>query len=118
MKYIVERTSDMNNKIPPCEGVYKGKAEYIQTRTCSENYFNEHHSEREGLWRDHGFDHKETENGWITRRMEDVDVWFIDLNTMDDLMKFIENNGGSVVIEKYWQNEKDWCIEIYDGYRE
>lgn len=43
--------------------------------------------------------------------------WYIELNTLEELMQFIENNGHSVVIERCDEYEQ-YTIEIYDTYRE
>ena len=44
--------------------------------------------------------------------------WFIDINNLEELFEFIDNQCTEVVIGKSWDNINDWELEIYDTYRE
>lgn len=48
----------------------------------------------------------------------EYEAWCLDINTIEELIKFIEKNGGSAVIEKSYWTQENWEIEIYDDYRE
>ena len=46
-----------------------------------------------------------------------VDVWFIEINTLEELVKFHEENGDIIIKDCLW-NKSYIEIEIYDDYRE
>jgi len=115
MKFIIDRTSYYDGK--PCKGAFKSKVEYWHERTCSEEYFDKHFSDKEGLWRSKGKNHTVINKNWITRKEEDNEVWCINIDSLKELLKFMEKYG-DIVIMPYSYNNKDIKIEIYDGYRE
>lgn len=86
-----------------------------EERTCTEEYYNEKFALREGgNWKDRGSEHSITEQGNIKRRRErDVKVWLIELNSLEELMEFVKENGQCIVT-----SYKHPAIEIYDDYRE
>jgi hypothetical protein len=52
MIYIINRASDhFIKKESPCEEAVLRPFENWQERSCTEEYFNEHYSQRLGLWR-------------------------------------------------------------------
>lgn len=53
--------------------------------------------------------------GWIVRDIES-EGWAIDIETIDDLMAFVDKNG-DIVIQKDDAEDFPW-LEIYDTYRE
>ena len=116
MKYIVDRTSE-SNKNSPCKGAKKELFPTWETRTCNEDYYNERYSKTEGLWRSKGKNHKVIKGGYISRQVEDVKLWCIELNTLEDLMTLIENEGRVIIEESYYTHESP-KIEFYDDYRE
>ena len=46
-----------------------------------------------------------------------VDVWFVEINTLEELIKFYEENGDIIIKDCFW-NKSYTEIEIYDDYRE
>ena len=42
----------------------------------------------------------------------------MEIETLEELIAFIEKNGGRIVIEKAPPYSEEWTIEIYRGYRE
>lgn len=110
MIYKISKTSLRNDDTPPCEWAVKKFFPYWHTRTCTEEYFNEKHSPREWLWRDNWKNHTIDEEWYITRQEEDREYWTIEINSLEELEKFVEKYGRIVF---------DWeKIEIYDDYRE
>ncbi len=57
------------------------------------------------------------ENGHIVRDV-DTNAWFIEINTLEDLLKSIKKHGSCVVSESDWLIKSCPSIEIYDTYRE
>lgn len=59
------------------------------------------------------------ESWWRGKRGKDYERWFIEIDTLDELMAFTAHHNGSVVVET---DCYDWpgqpSIEIYDDYRE
>lgn len=47
--------------------------------------------------------------------------WFIELNTLEDLLNLKEEVGEPVIIDDFWKDDNigvKYSIEIYDDYRE
>ena len=112
MKFKVTRTSVLDEEIMPCENAYKSICYRIDTRTVDDpNKLKYNNGENE--WYKNGKHHR-LENGFIKRDIKEK-CWKVEVNTLDDLIKFISKNGEIVVeSEKY----SIPSIEIYDGYRE
>lgn len=114
MEYIVTRTSGWNEK--PCENAFMGTCEMWQTRTCTEEEFNERFSSGEGLWRSKGTNHHINNEGFVVRKLEDQEVWKIKIDTLEDLNEFKMQEGELIL--SYDSSAKSLKIEIYDDYRE
>ena len=110
MKFEITRTSGDENK--PCEEAREEFVEHWQTRTCTEEYFNQKY----GKWREKGKNHKIDKDGNITRQVEDQIAWTIEINSLDELISLYEKYG-DIIITKSFCNENK-LIEIYDSYRE
>jgi hypothetical protein len=51
--------------------------------------------------------------------LREIDAWAVKIDTLEELTRFIETNGGRVVVEyARVYPESPWVIEIYDDYRE
>jgi hypothetical protein len=107
MRFVVERTSQhFNVSIPPCEGAERGTYTYRdQIRT----------KYKPADWEARGTNH--TENKSMCYREMERECWYIEIATLDDLMKFTKKYG-DVIVGDAWMATKTPCIEIYDGYRE
>ncbi|MEF9952217.1 MAG: hypothetical protein RR782_02570 [Clostridium sp.] len=119
MKFIVKRTSMWCDE-PPCEGVTFGKLDYVDIRTLNSfEEFDELHSKSEGTWLSKGINHRiREEDGFIERTIPDgFEGYYIEINTLEELIEFKNKYGGSIVLEKHWDSHVE-CIEIYDDYRE
>jgi hypothetical protein len=114
MKYQVKRVST-GKDVSPCEGAYLETHENWDVRDVSEEQFNERYSRGNGgLWKEVGKNHTVI-YGYIARQMEDEEIWVIDINTLEELMAFIDKNG-TIIIEHERPNIP--LIYIYDGYIE
>lgn len=110
MLFRVSRTSQWSDEVSPLDGATLQPVENWQTRAVSEEEFNRRFSEREGLWASKGKNHKLTPEGWVTRQMEDIQDWCIEINSLEDLIGISEREGRVIVNPGH--------IEIYDDYRE
>jgi len=117
MRFIVCRASYASyDPASPCEGAIEISVPVIERRTYKS--FEEYDLESP-RWRTVGFleegtEHKVTPQG-IQRRMGVRKEWAIDLEGLEELMKFIDTHGRCVVepfIEEYP------TITIYDSYLE
>jgi len=115
MKFIISRTSEWGDDSPH-NNAKKEFVEHWRTRTCSEDEFNKIFSSREGLWRNKGKDHTVTEKGYIKRRESDVEVWIIEINTLEELIKLSSEN--QIIVGPISEMHNLPTIEIYDDYRE
>lgn len=121
MKFLVTRTS-RDDSIKPLddERLVFGTYDKFDRRTCTEEEFNKNHLEK-SFWRDRGTDHTTWNNHmWIERRFPDAcSGWFIELNTLEELIDLIKKDENEVIINVHTLEEYDFAIiEFYDSYRE
>lgn len=112
MKFKISRTSTCCNQ--PCIEAKKEKCMRVDERTVDSPDKLNVENDREN-WFKKGTNHR-IENGHIKRDIEDED-WFIEVNTLKDLIKFQEKYG-DIIIYQSWMNKNIKEIEIYDDYRE
>lgn len=118
MKFVVRRTSEWNDKVSPCKEAKRDSIVRVETRTClSPEEFDERFAKREGKWLSVGTNHRVNEKGWIVRDNGLIDVWSVEVNTLDELVEFYNKYGRLVIKDCMW-NEAYKEIEIYDDYRE
>ena len=117
MEFGIDRTSDRENK--PCEGAYKKKFDYVDRRICKtiEEFDSNPRLTGNGKFRSKGINHKQTKNGIERTFPNDCEGWFIEINTLEELLEF-EKEHGDLVISRNWQNHYIMQITIYDGYIE
>lgn len=116
MIYIIKRVSCYNDE-SPCEEAIKKPFENWQTRAYTEDSFNERFSLKQGTWRSIGKNHTTTKEGYITRQLNDEMLWSIEVNSLEDLDKFIQKYG-TIIIEGPDNKNKAPTITIYDDYIE
>lgn len=117
MKYQITTSSSWGDEDEsPWKTAKKEPFPRYDTRTCTEEYYNEHLTRHDGKkWREVGTDHTVLPDGNIRRTMEDENVWVVEINTLEELMKLQEECGHSIIISS---RNPIPSIEIYDGYRE
>lgn len=115
MKFIIKRSSSYTSK--PVPSAFKAMHVSYHVRTVTEDEYNRKFSGREGLWRSKGVEHGITKEGHIVRREKDVELWTIDIHTLDDIMTLADENG-AVIFTPPRLNAESPEIEIYDDYRE
>jgi hypothetical protein len=118
MIYIINRASDHYiKKESPCEEAIEKAFENWDTRLCTEESYNNRFALKHGTWRSKGKNHTLTEDGYITRQMEDNLLYIIDINTLEDLHRLIDKYG-TLIIDNGDSRNKTPTITIYDYYME
>lgn len=118
MKFIVSRTSDYRANIKPCEEAKMESIVMVETRNFKSILeFDATFGDREGKWLSIGENHRFDKNGYIARDNGLIDVWTIEVNSLEELMDFV-GKYGNVVVQKCYKNDRWYEIEIYDDYRE
>lgn len=116
MKFTVKRASMWESETPPCEEAARENIIDVDTRTFrSPEAFDAIHGS--GAWFSKGTNHTINEMGCITREIGMVNVWMIEINTLDELMKFYEKYGNIIIQDCIW-NKSYKEILIYDDYIE
>ncbi|UTW65788.1 hypothetical protein KFE94_14160 [bacterium SCSIO 12643] len=101
MKYIVKRTGYVREK-QPCEEAYPD-VHYVV--------------ERFQRGQDVETTYQITKEGQMVKRIAEEERWTIELNSLEDLMRFIDKYG-QVVINTGLGTTESPVIEIYDDWRE
>lgn len=117
MIFQVTRTSMFEGK--PWKDCIPIQLTRVESRTFhTPEEFDKKFSEREGKWLEKGTNHRINARGYITRDMELVNEWGIEINSLEELMNFQKEVGTNLVLETSYIDGKTPCIEIYDDYRE
>lgn len=111
MKFHVSRTSIWDDEKSPCEEAAVGRYLDVDERTVNDPKKLKINKAEES-WYNSGHNHR-VENGHIKRDFI-RDGWMLELNSLEDLIKFSEKYGDLVVSSESGSP----TIEIYDGFRE
>ena len=120
MKFIIKRTSKWSDDEQPCEEAVPSKVPHYDERTFKS--FEAHDKQLKEVWTSRGTEHKLLYGPLggvigISRRLEDIKAWEIEINTLEELMT-LYNKYGELIINTPWSNHVTPQIEIYDDYRE
>jgi hypothetical protein len=115
MKFVVSRTSDMLREGQPCKEAVKLPYLRIDERSVDDPKKIAFYGHKDEWWFSEGKNHR-VEHGHI-KRDYDAEAWFLEINSLDELMKFQEKYG-QIVIQRYMFNHDILELEIYDSYRE
>lgn len=121
MKFVVTRTSEWNHDTAPCEEAYQETVIYTDVRTVNDPAkIPLSRNQSPNWWYEAGTNHRRLgpRGGGNIARDFAREVWMVDIETMDDLMKFIEKYGNVVIEEEYYFGNEYPRLEIYDNYRE
>ena len=126
MRFIVERTSVYGGR-KPCGEAVPGMVQSWDARTFKspdeyDEKFGGATGPMGGPWLSKGTDHEIIRGPrggatGIRRRLADKAAWFVDIESLEELVAFV-NRHGDVVIGEHWMGDPHLRIEIYDGYRE
>ncbi len=119
MEFKISRTS-MWGENKPCDNAYKKKI--IKKDERGFQTFEEIKEKINVDWLSEGFNHKiipanEYFKTQHIYREFNKEIWVIEINTLEDLLK-LENNYGNLIIERAYENDEIYEIEIYDDWRE
>ena len=120
MKFIITRTSDYGDCSSPCAEAREDQLVRIETRALySPEEFDKRFADREGSWFSVGTNHRIGRNGYICRDREMMNVWTIEINSIEELIA-LSRKYGKIIITDYYLNDNDeyLTLEIYDDYRE
>lgn len=114
MKFEITRTSMYRGEQPVPEA-RKELLPLVDSRCFSEEAFNKTFREK---WRDQGANHR-VEGDCIARDMDPEPGWVVEIDTLEQLIEFVDRVGHEVVISTGFSRPKGYYeIEIYDDYRE
>ena len=115
MKFVVKRSSGFN---PPCEEAKRESIVRIETyRYTSPEEYDKAYRWLNKQWFSEGTNHRINKHGLIARDNGMVEVWTVEINTLEDLMEFYDKYG-SIIIDTYFWSDDTHMLEIYDDYRE
>ena len=119
MKFIIKRTSGRGNS-SPCEEAKEDQVVRTETRTFhSPEEFDKKFANREGTCLSVGTNHRIGKNGYICRDREMMDVWVIEINSIEELVALSRKYGEIIITDHYLDiNDMYPTLEIYDDYRE
>ena len=120
MKFIIKRTSGLANS-SPCVEAKEEQVVRIETRTPfhSPEEFDKKFAYREGSWLSVGTNHRIDKNGYICRDCEMMNVWTIEINSIEELIALSRKYGEIIITDHYLDiNDMHPTLEIYDDYRE
>ena len=116
--FEVRRTSGLADR-SPYEKCIPIKLTRVETRTLkTPEEFDAKFSKREGKWLEVGSNHRVDKQGFITRDREEEDTYGIEINSLEELMNFMDEVDEEIVLQKSWIDKETPCLEIYDDYRE
>lgn len=117
VKVRVTRTSGGCGDKKPCNGTKKEVFDRCEMRSCTERYFDGNFAHNEGLWRSKGERHGVYDGGIVRYHKNGDTGWFMYLDGMAGLKKFL-NKHGPCVVSTCDDAGASLQIEIYDDYRE
>lgn len=115
MEFTISRTSVWNLESLVCPEAYQKEIFFVDERTVDDPSKLRMKDDRED-WYKIGANHR-VENGHIKRDKGPIKVWFIRVDSLQELLK-IYNKYGNLIIQQNYHNPEYMHIEIYDDYRE
>ena len=125
MKFLVCRTSEWTPEKAPVKGAVHERFLRIDVRApCKRpNEIPAYRGKPEDWWYAEGTNHRKIlgPRGGVQGIARDFpdgsDGWFIEINSLDDLIMFTDKHG-HIILGVSYDNPEVRQIEIYDGYRE
>lgn len=115
MKFNVRRVSLYEGK--PCAEAYQDTYTYVDRRSTDDpKKIPAYVGLSTDWWYKEGKNHRIID-GEIARDFPDSEAWFVDINSLEELLVF-QKKYGSLVIENFYRNSEILSIEICDDYRE
>lgn len=117
MRFVVSRASCWDDEKPCVEAKRMEITELDIRRFRSPDEFDKIRGHREGSWLSGGKNHCITKDGHIQRELGPKEVWYVEIETLEELVEF-KNRHGQIIILDCVDNPSETEIAIYDGYRE
>lgn len=119
MKFIITRTSEWGDS-SPCTEAKRSQVVRVETRTLrTPEEFDKRLAVGEGAWLSVGTNHRIGKDGYICRDREMMDVWIIEVNSIEELIALSRKYGEIIVGDHYLNSNDEYpTLEIYDDYRE
>ena len=119
MKFIIRRTSVWGNS-SPCAEAKEDQVVGIETRTFrTPEEFDKRFAAREGAWLSVGNNHRIGRDCYICRDRDMMNVWTIEVNSIEELVALSRKYGEIIVADHYLSSNDEYpTLEIYDDYRE
>lgn len=119
MKFIIMRTSEWGDS-SPCAEAKEDQVVGIETRTFrTPEEFDKRFAAREGAWLSVGTNHRIGRDGYICRDRDMMNVWTIEVNSIEELVALSRKYGEIIVADHYLSSNDEYpTLEIYDDYRE
>lgn len=114
MKFAIRRTSNYEDKFGPCKEAYQIDSIQEDERTVKDPAKLSGGEKEE--WYEKGTNHR-VSKGHIIRDFP-IKLWVVDINTLEDLIKFTKKYGELILAENSWRSREFLSLEIYDDYRE
>jgi len=117
MKFFIRRTTWLEDDESPYPGAFKEQFVYVDC--VRKEYYDNAYIRDDSGWKETGENYRI--NGlWMEKDIKRMG-WFIEVNSIEDLMKIIETSKNNIIISPKSQGAKDETIpeiEIYDDFRE
>lgn len=118
MIFEVIRTSDLGGKKIPYEKCIRVKLKWVDRRKfLTPELYDKNKPSNCKKWFDEGTNHR-TEDDCIARDIGEIEVWGMEINSLEELLNFINETDEEVIISTSLVDYKTPCLEIYDDWRE
>lgn len=117
MKFRIDRTSGYEENEAPCDGAFQDTYARVDIRTvCDPAKIYRRETQNTDWWYKEGLNHRVL-NGNIARDYPGEVGWFMNIDSLEDLLRFADKYGELIIGRSY--GDPNLCsIEIYDTYRE
>lgn len=116
MKFKVSRASVWDKSVKPCDKAKLEECVNLDVRTLKTPEEYDLKFKNGETWLSRGKNHCINEDGFIQREFTDK-AWFVDINTLEELLEFLNENERIILNKKRWWSNK-FEIMIYDDYVE
>jgi hypothetical protein len=101
MLFRIKRLSSPDEEEKPCKNAFRLTLPFLDIRKYSSiEEFDENRSELEGEWRTKGSNHSVVNGEYIARKLHDLNLWGIKINSLKELLT-LQKEVGDIIIEDY-----------------
>ena len=117
MKFFIKTTTWEEDNESPYPDAFK--EQYIKVDCIRKEYYDNAYKGDDSEWKERGKNHR-TNGEWMERDFDSMG-WFVEINSLEELMKIIQITGQNIIISPQRWEAKDKTIpeiEIYNDFRE